>query len=70
MGKRTGKPMGRPPKPPGQKYVNRLVTFPPDLWARFEAAVPEGDRSAVIQELVRRELDAGALPAGQKADES
>jgi uncharacterized protein (DUF433 family) len=51
MGKRTG----RPPKPE-KRYIFKTIRFPPDLWRELEEAVPQGERSAVVQEGLRREL--------------
>jgi hypothetical protein len=47
---------GRPRKPEGEKFVKKLIRFPPDLWETLQAEVPAGERSAVIQEGLRREL--------------
>ena len=47
---------GRPKKPEGEKFVKKLIAFPPGLWEWLEMAVPSGERSALIQEALRREL--------------
>ncbi len=57
MGRKTGNPRGRPPKPEEEKAVKRLISFPPELWSRLEAAVPVGERSAFIQRAIARELE-------------
>ncbi|MBI3912069.1 MAG: hypothetical protein HY320_14200 [Armatimonadetes bacterium] len=44
--------MGRPPKPPGEKYISRQVRFPPALWAEVEESVPANERSAFIRRAV------------------
>lgn len=48
--------MGRRPKPEGQLYVFKTLRIPPDIWRRFEALVPRGERSAVIHRLLREEV--------------
>jgi hypothetical protein len=47
---------GRPAKGPEEKYLQRSFKCPPDLWAEVEAWVPSGERSALIQEALRREV--------------
>jgi hypothetical protein len=49
-------------KPPGEKYVVKLVRWPPELWARIEAATEEGDRAAFIRAAVERALPKGNGP--------
>jgi Arc/MetJ-type ribon-helix-helix transcriptional regulator len=48
--------MGRPSKPPGEKYETHSLKFPPSLWRELEELVPPGERSAVIHEALEREL--------------
>lgn len=56
VGKRTGNPVGRPPKPSGEHMERRLITFPPELWARLAARVPPYGRSRFVQEAVAEKL--------------
>jgi hypothetical protein len=50
------KRMGRPPKPPGEVLVNRMMRWPPALWEELEELVPERQRSAFIRRAVERAL--------------
>jgi hypothetical protein len=54
---RTGQPLGRKPKPEGEKFKKRMLTFPPGLWEQVEAAIPEGQRAPFVAEAVRRALE-------------
>ncbi len=51
------KPTGRPPKPEGTRYVKRTFTCPPELWRRVKAAIPPRERSPLIQEALRQEVE-------------
>src|SRR5262245_26934372 len=53
--KPTSKPVGRPSKPPGEKYETHALKFPPALWRELEELVPPGERSAVIHQALERE---------------
>jgi hypothetical protein len=46
---------GRPPKPEGEKYIQKMLRFPPHLWAELEALIPEGQRAGVVHEGLKRE---------------
>lgn len=46
--------VGRPPKPNRKQRIN--VTFSPDTLAELEARIPEKQRSAYIEKLVRKDL--------------
>jgi hypothetical protein len=53
----TQKRIGRPPgtgKPEGKKYLVKTFSIPPDLWRDVEAFIPQGDRSPLIQECLKR----------------
>ncbi len=52
----TNKPIGRPCKPPGEKYETHALKFPPTLWRELQELVPPGERSAVIHQALEREL--------------
>jgi hypothetical protein len=52
----TSRPVGRPAKPPGEKYETHALKFPPSLWRELEELVPPGERSAVIHQALEREL--------------
>ena len=60
--------MGRPPKPEDEKYIKRMLTFPPALWRRVEEQVPKGEQAAFVRRAVEAALDKstgtgpGALP--------
>jgi hypothetical protein len=47
---------GRPPKPPGEKSVRAPLSVPPDVWEAFKQVVPEGERSEVVTDAMRREI--------------
>jgi len=47
---------GRPPKPEAEKAQRQGVRFEADLWAELIAIAPKGERSAIINEALRREL--------------
>jgi hypothetical protein len=51
MGKR-----GPKPKEKGTRYVIRTFSCPPELWEEAEKHIPTRERSAVIQECLRREV--------------
>src|SRR6187549_3182493 len=51
---RPKKKMGRPSKPPEERSLTRTFKVPPDLWREVETYVPRGERSAAIQEALRR----------------
>jgi hypothetical protein len=50
------KPMGRPPKPEGEKYIIRSFACPPDLWDEVQQFIPPKERSQLIQGCLRREV--------------
>jgi metal-responsive CopG/Arc/MetJ family transcriptional regulator len=60
MPREQRKPMGRPPKPPGEKYPRVTITLPPDLLAAVDriAAETGAERSGAIRELIERSLRA------------
>jgi hypothetical protein len=43
-------------KPPGEKYVIKTFSCPPDLWDEVQEFIPLNDRSALIQGCLRREV--------------
>lgn len=45
---------GRPSKPDRKQRIN--VTFSPDTLAELEARIPEKQRSAYIERLIRKDL--------------
>ncbi len=47
---------GRKPKPPGERSVRVMFSLPPDLKADIEAHIPDGERSRVVQDCLRREV--------------
>lgn len=49
MQRRRGRPVGTG-KDKAEKYVRRLVTFPPEVWEQLVQTVPTGYRSAFISE--------------------
>ena len=53
---RTGRPRGRTPKPDGEKYIKKMLTFPPKLWARVESEISEGERATFVQQAVEEKL--------------
>lgn len=48
--------LGRPKKTDDEKFIARSVRFHPRLWEEFSELVPAGERSALIQRLLEREL--------------
>jgi hypothetical protein len=60
MEQRDNKGAGRPSKPDRKQRIN--VTFSPDTLAELEARIPEKQRSAFIENLIRREFGMPALP--------
>lgn len=55
MKSEPGKSVGRPPQPATRKQrIN--VTLSPDTLAELEARIPDKQRSAFIENLVRREF--------------
>lgn len=57
---------GKPIKPPEELFESISIAFPPDLLARFRAAVPAGERAAFI----RRAVDEAIAPAGRRPPEA
>jgi len=53
--RKRGRPVGTG-KPPGEKYVFRGFTLPPELWVAFCALVPAKERSATIRGYVEKEV--------------
>jgi hypothetical protein len=51
---------GRPSNPNRKQRIN--VTFSPDTLRELEARIPEKQRSAFIEKLVRREFEMPPLP--------
>jgi len=52
-GKRTPQP-GRPPKPPGEKYLSMSLKLPPDVAAWLKQTT--GNRNGFIVDLLREKM--------------
>jgi hypothetical protein len=50
------KKLGRPPVRPGEVMTQKVMRWPPSLWAELESLVPERQRAAFIRRAVERAL--------------
>ena len=60
--RRPGRPKGQG-KPPGEKWLGLMVRMPPEMFARFRAAVPMGERAEFVRQCIERGLQEKANPA-------